>query len=172
MSETIQGTITKLNDVIHSTAKGSGKPYSRRSFQIDGDLVGGFINKDNKEVVEGLQPGDTVQCDVEVNGDYKNFSNLVVLNQAKVHETVQDKPAEVKTNNYQERMNFVGARNTALRFVEIALSEGKLPLSDKGGLEELEAAVELYTNKFAKASWEYEYNKGEEDGAEDRGYAE
>lgn len=175
MSETVKGTITKLNAITGDTAA-NGRAWRKRSFLLDGDLVGGFINDDNVKVVESLQEGDFVQCDITVSGKWKNFSNLVILNQAAVPAKVQDKPAVEKTNNYQERMNFIGARNTAIRFLKVALANDliTLPTKKDDKLQAFEALVDQYANDLADASWTYEYNnnKGEVDGQEDTGYAE
>ncbi len=161
----VQGNIENIKPIV--TGNGARGEWKKRSFQLNGEWYGGFLNKDNAPVVESLSIGDSVKFEMTTSpdGKFKNFKDIELVatspsvsNSAAPAAGVAAAPA---ADNYQMRMNFIGAQTRALKFVELLMNaedkDGKKAVKLKGKAEDMQAELDKlvahYTDKFALEAW-------------------
>ena len=73
-SKTVEGVVEAISS--NSGTSGKGGTWTSKSFKIDGEWYGGFIDADNKARVTAAGEGDTIKMVVEKNAKgYWNYSD-------------------------------------------------------------------------------------------------
>lgn len=121
MAEKIQGRVEYINE-----REGRyGKMYS---IKVDGTNYGV-----GKYPPRGIEQGDTVEFDVEYNGNWPNVARgtLRKVEGSSAPPPSKNAPMKVKANSYDDRQTVISkqaALNTALEFLKFAHAAEKLPV--------------------------------------------
>ncbi len=175
-----------------STQEGQGNygPWTKVSFQINGQWYGTFEKKDNKKMLHSVSEGDVVSVVFDKKGDFNNLTSIEVeksvkdfdddLGKVKAfqgQDKAQPAPAKdtAKPYNVQEkdyRITFQAATKVALPFVQFALEKELLTLGKgKNKVDALQEYVLAYADVFARAFWEAKYKEVKPEVEEDDGDA-
>lgn len=149
------GVVEKINTKSDTT---KGKKWTKISFQVKGEWIGGFVNKDDSDDRMNVKEGDEVEITYKVNGTYKNLDEIKILTKGdSKKETAATGNAETAGTEYipqhvrDFRQTLAGARNAAISFVEMAVKLNALPLpkDTKKHADALLVHVNEYTSVFA-----------------------
>lgn len=158
MSDIVQGVVVKTKASSGKTKKGA--PWSKVALLLDDENWYGFFkNKTTGPVLDEVEQGDVVKVAYVENGEYLNGEKIKIVEKASTPPVKSSKGESVssaKENNYQFRITRAGARNTAIKMVEMLLANdalwGKDPASTKK-MGIIESKVAEYTDQFSADVW-------------------
>ncbi len=181
----VNGTIENIKPIVEGA--GARGPWRKKSFMLNGEWYGGFLNGAEDAAAENAGIGDVVEFEMTVSkdGKWKNFSSLKVVSNAGVAAPSPAASAAIvasgnvaapalagakATDNYQPRMNYIGAQTRAVALLAVAQKEGIELVSDKvkkaDKLDFLRGLTTELTLQLAADSW----NATEPVEAEDSGF--
>lgn len=159
MGETITGVVEKINTTFSPT--GAPRKWTKKSFLVNGEWFGGFLDKNNVGSMEKVQEGNSVKLTFEVKGNFKNLLDIAVVAEAPPTVVAVALPAPASTSqpyNVQEkdmRMAYNGALKSAVPFIETALRMDliSLPVKKADKLDAFYEYVKEYATKFVRDSY-------------------
>jgi hypothetical protein len=156
VSNKLVGVVEKINKKSDTT---KGKSWTKISFQVKNQWIGGFMSKNDTDDRAKVKEGDQVEIIWKENGQYKNLETITI--QQAASETPEVSASGNSTNGGTEyipqhvrdfRQTLAGSRNAAISFVEMAVKLNALPLPKdaKKHADALLVHVNEYTDVFAK----------------------
>lgn len=156
MSEVI-GVVEKVS-VMDSPAN-SARKWTKKSFLVNSEWYGGFVNADNSKSINSINEGDSVKIKYEQKGEYKNLVGIQVI-----EGDVKGTPTETKAINASKttltekdfRITYLASRRDAIEFVKQGIT---LEMFDVGKKKSSMAdifydLVDVYAMKFAMQAYE------------------
>lgn len=159
----IQGVVTKVN-TSYSPA-GAARKWTKKSFLVNDEWYGAFVNADNKASMDAVNEGDAVEVSYEVKGDFKNLTGIKLI--AKHEDEIKSFPKlpdafkhnDIRPYNPADkdfRITYLASRRDAIEFVKSAHQLGMITFGKKKAdeMDIFEELVHTYAMKFAMKSWE------------------
>lgn len=170
MSNQTQGVITKVS--VTQSPAGAARKWTKKSFLVNDEWYGGFVNADNKASLDAVGEGDAVEISYETKGDYKNlvgikliakhesentnksYKELVTSSGGLVQGSSNMKPYNPADKDF--RITYLASRRDAIEFVKAAYQMGTITFGKKKAdeMDIFEDLVHTYAMKFAMKSWE------------------
>lgn len=156
-----QGVVTKVN-TSYSPA-GAARKWTKKSFLVNDEWYGAFVNADNKAPMDAVNEGDSVEVTYEVKGDYKNLVGIKLIAKHEDEAAARSYDGPVKTSikpynpaDKDFRITYLASRRDAIEFVKSAHQLGMITFGKKKAdeMDIFEELVHTYAMKFAMKSWE------------------
>ena len=154
-SQQTQGVVTKANTTF--SPANAARKWTKKSFLVNDEWYGGFINADNKALYESINEGDAVKVLYEDTGKYKNLVSIQLVEKGEPAKAPVSKSNMTPFSPTEKdfRITFLACRKDAIEFVKAAHQLGMISFGKKKAdeMDIFEDLVNNYAIRFAMHAW-------------------